>query len=63
MSDFAHLIAGAGFAAAVCARQLADGGRRVLLIDRGAHPGGNPADLLGLQKVFAATPVSRRGWT
>ncbi len=46
MSDFDHLIAGAGFAGAVCARQLADGGRRVLLIDRRAQPGGNAADVL-----------------
>jgi UDP-galactopyranose mutase len=44
MPDFDHLIVGAGFAGAVCARQLADAGRRVLLIDRRAGPGGNAAD-------------------
>ncbi len=51
MSEFDHLIAGAGFAGAVCARQLADAGRRVLLIDRRAHPGGNAADLLDAHGV------------
>ena len=46
MPDFDHLIVGAGFAGAVCARQLADAGRRVLLIDQRDHSGGNAADRL-----------------
>ena len=46
MPDFDHLIVGAGFAGAVCARQLADAGRRVLLIDQRGHIGGNAADVL-----------------
>lgn len=51
MPDFDHLIAGAGFAGAVCARQLAEGGRRVLLIDRRSLPGGNAADVLDAHGV------------
>ena len=46
MPDFDHLIVGAGFAGAVCARQLADAGRRVLLIDQRPHIGGNAADMI-----------------
>ena len=46
MPDFDHLIVGAGFAGAVCARQLADAGRRVLLIDQRPHVGGNAVDTL-----------------
>ncbi len=46
MPDYDHLIVGAGFAGATCARQLADAGRRVLLIDRRDHAGGNAADHL-----------------
>ena len=38
------LIVGAGFAGAVCARELADAGQRVLVIDRRAHIGGNAYD-------------------
>ena len=46
MPDYDHLIVGAGFAGAVCARQLAEAGRRVLLIDQRDHIGGNAADTL-----------------
>jgi UDP-galactopyranose mutase len=38
------LIAGAGFAGSVCARQLADAGQRVVVIDRRDHIGGNAFD-------------------
>jgi UDP-galactopyranose mutase len=38
------LIVGAGFAGSVCARQLADQGQRVLVIDRREHIGGNAFD-------------------
>ncbi len=39
-----YLIVGAGFAGAVCARVLADAGRRVHVIDRRDHIGGNAFD-------------------
>lgn len=38
------LIVGAGFSGAVCARQLADNGFRILLIDKRRHIGGNAYD-------------------
>jgi UDP-galactopyranose mutase len=38
------LIVGAGFAGAVCARELADAGRSVLVIDKRPHIGGNAYD-------------------
>ena len=38
------LVVGAGFAGAVCARELADAGNRVLIIDRRPHLGGNAYD-------------------
>ena len=41
-----YLIVGAGFAGAVCARQLAASGRRVLIIDQRTHIGGNAFDRL-----------------
>lgn len=39
------LIVGAGFAGSVCARQLADAGRSVLVIDKRPHIGGNAYDV------------------
>lgn len=39
-----YLIVGAGFAGSVCARQLADAGKRVLIIDKRDHIGGNAYD-------------------
>lgn len=44
MDSFDYLIVGAGFAGATCARQLADAGKRVLLIDQRNHIGGNAYD-------------------
>lgn len=44
MNDRAVLVVGAGFAGAVCARELAEAGRDVLLIDRRSHVGGNAYD-------------------
>jgi UDP-galactopyranose mutase len=44
--DFDYLIVGAGFAGTTCARQLADSGARVLLIDKRDHVGGNAYDRL-----------------
>jgi UDP-galactopyranose mutase len=38
------LIVGAGFAGAVCARELAEAGRKVLVIDKRSHIGGNAYD-------------------
>jgi UDP-galactopyranose mutase len=42
--SYDFLIAGAGFAGAVCAERLASAGRRVLLVDRRDHIGGNAFD-------------------
>lgn len=39
-----YLIVGAGFSGAVCARELADSGASVLLIDKRPHIGGNAYD-------------------
>jgi len=45
MSDkYDVLVVGAGFAGAVCAERLASAGKRVLVIDRRAHIGGNAYD-------------------
>ena len=44
MMRYDFLVVGAGFAGAVCARQLAEAGRTVLLIDRRPHIGGNAYD-------------------
>jgi len=39
-----YLIVGAGYAGAVCARQLADQGKKVLIVDKRNHIGGNAYD-------------------
>ncbi len=39
-----YLIVGAGFAGSVCAERLASAGKRVLIIDRRSHVGGNAYD-------------------
>ncbi len=39
-----YLIVGAGFAGAVCARILADSGKKVLVVDKRSHIGGNAYD-------------------
>ena len=39
-----YLVVGAGFAGAVCAERLATAGRRVLVVDRRPHIGGNAYD-------------------
>jgi UDP-galactopyranose mutase len=44
MTKFDYLVVGAGFAGSVCARQLADGGKRVLVIEQRDHVGGNAYD-------------------
>ena len=41
-----YLVVGAGFAGAVCAERLAAAGRRVLVVDRRPHIGGNAYDEL-----------------
>jgi UDP-galactopyranose mutase len=46
------LIVGAGFAGAVCARELADAGCRVLVIDKRHHIAGNAYDLLDSHGVL-----------
>lgn len=42
--NYDYLIVGAGFAGSVCARQLADSGKNVLVIDKRPHIGGNAYD-------------------
>jgi UDP-galactopyranose mutase len=44
--EYDVLVVGAGFAGAVCAERLASAGRRVLVIDRRPHVGGNAYDEL-----------------
>ena len=44
MADYDALIIGAGFAGAVTARQLAEAGQRVLVLERRDHIGGNAYD-------------------
>ena len=46
MKRYDFLIVGAGFAGSVCARQLADAGKSVLLIDKREHIAGNAYDLV-----------------
>lgn len=47
-----HLIIGAGFAGSTCARVLADAGRRVAIVDRRPHIGGNAWDTLDAHGVL-----------
>ncbi len=45
--SYDYLVVGAGFAGAVCARELAQrGNQRVLVLERRSHPGGNAYDCL-----------------
>lgn len=46
MKTYDFLIVGAGFAGTVCARQLADADKKVMLIDKRPHIGGNAYDCL-----------------
>ncbi len=48
---FDYLVAGAGFAGAVMAERMADAGKRVLLVDKRPHVGGNAYDRLDLHGV------------
>jgi len=43
--NYDYLIVGAGFAGTVCARQLAESGKNVLVIDKRPHIGGNAYDV------------------
>ena len=47
-----YLIVGAGFAGCVCARELAEAGKSVMLIDRRDHIGGNAFDKVDAQGVL-----------
>ena len=47
-----YLIAGAGFSGAVCARELADAGASVLLVDKRNHIGGNAYDVMDRHGVL-----------
>lgn len=44
MNNFDYLVVGAGFAGTVCAQQLAEMGKKVLIIDKRPHIGGNAFD-------------------
>ncbi len=44
MKNYDYLIVGAGYAGAVCARQLADAGKKVVVLDKRSHIGGNAYD-------------------
>ena len=46
MNSYDYLIVGAGFAGGICARQLADAGKKVLLIDKRDHIAGNAYDFV-----------------
>lgn len=46
------LIVGAGFAGAICARQLAEAGHSVLVVDKRGHLGGNAFDKLDANGVL-----------
>ena len=50
---FDYLIVGAGFAGAVCARELAEAGASVLVIDKRPHIGGNAYDEVDAHGVLA----------
>lgn len=52
MSDVEFLIVGAGFAGSIVARELADAGHRVLIIDKRSHVGGNAYDELDMHGVL-----------
>jgi UDP-galactopyranose mutase len=47
-----YLIVGAGLAGATCARELADAGKKVLVIDKRPHIGGNAFDRLDASGVL-----------
>jgi UDP-galactopyranose mutase len=51
-STFDALVVGAGFAGCVCARELADQGWRVMLIDKRPHIGGNAYDEMDAHGVL-----------
>jgi len=51
-SDTNTLIVGAGFAGAVVARQLANAGRKILLVDKRTHVGGNAYDCIDANGVI-----------
>ena len=52
MMKYDFLVVGAGFAGAVCARQLADAGKTVLVIDKRPHIGGNAYDCVDAHGVL-----------
>jgi UDP-galactopyranose mutase len=44
--NYDYLIVGAGFSGSVCAEQLSAAGKKVMLIDKRSHIGGNAYDQL-----------------
>jgi len=57
-SQYDILVVGAGFAGAVCAERLASAGKRVLIIDRRSHIGGNAHDEIDAAGVSADQPAA-----
>lgn len=51
-SQFDFLIVGAGFAGDVCARQLADAGYKIQLVDKRPHIAGNAYDFVNDHRAF-----------
>ena len=67
---FDALVVGAGYAGSVCARQLAEGGKRVLVLERRDHIGGNemcirdrntPSTQGKVKGILRKIPPSSRG--
>ena len=54
--QYDSIIVGAGFAGAVTARQLAEAGRRVLVLEKHDHIGGNAFDCLDGAGVLEMHP-------
>lgn len=61
MSVFDYLIVGAGFAGSVLAERLARvGGKRVLIVDKRPHIGGNAYDCFDDARLVLRTPPARQ---
>lgn len=52
MIKYDYVVVGAGFAGSVCARQLADAGRSVLVVDKRPHIAGNAYDCLDASGIL-----------
>ena len=52
MADVEYLIVGAGLAGSVCAEQLAQAGKRVLVVEKRAHVAGNAYDYYNIDGIL-----------